>query len=142
MYFKGALFLHTLRSVVDDDGLWWSAVRDFYQHFKYRNILTEDVVGFFTARLERDVSPIFDQYLRRAEIPTLELAFAADGTLAYRWRAGERRFAMPIRVRAGGRWSTLEATTDWKTMPSPAPMDSLEVPVDLYYVKVEKRAVN
>jgi len=36
MYFKGALFLNTLRSVVDDDRRWWALIRGFYQHFKYR----------------------------------------------------------------------------------------------------------
>jgi aminopeptidase N len=46
-YFKGALFLHTLRSVIDNDGRWWKMVRDYSNHFKYRNILTEDVVKFF-----------------------------------------------------------------------------------------------
>jgi aminopeptidase N len=141
MYFKGALFLNTLRSVVNDDEAWWGAVRDFYQRFKYSNIVTEDVVRFFNARLERDLTPVFDQYLRRAEIPTLELSFAADGTLAYRWKASERRFAMPVRAGTPGNWTILEPTTDWKTMRSPAPMEALEVPVDLYYVNVEKRSM-
>ena len=44
MYFKGALFLNTLRSVVDDDARWWKLLRDLFQHFKYQNILTEDLV--------------------------------------------------------------------------------------------------
>ncbi len=35
-YFKGALFLHTLRSVVDDDKRWWKFLRDVYQEFKYQ----------------------------------------------------------------------------------------------------------
>ena len=43
-YFKGALFINTLRSVVDDDQKWWELLRDFYQHFKYQTIMTEDVV--------------------------------------------------------------------------------------------------
>ena len=30
-YFKGALFLHTLRSVVNDDKAWWKLMRDIYQ---------------------------------------------------------------------------------------------------------------
>ena len=47
MYFKGALFLNTLRGVIDDDARWWKLVRDFYGEFKYRNIVTEDVVKFF-----------------------------------------------------------------------------------------------
>ena len=45
MYFKGALMLHTLRSVVNDDGQWWTLLRDLFQHFKYRNIMTEELVA-------------------------------------------------------------------------------------------------
>ena len=41
MYFKGALFINTLRSVVDDDERWWRMVREFYDRFKYQNITTE-----------------------------------------------------------------------------------------------------
>ena len=43
-YFKGALMLNTLRSVIDDDNRWWPLLYNFYQQFKYRNIMTEDVV--------------------------------------------------------------------------------------------------
>jgi aminopeptidase N len=140
MYFKAALFLNTLRSVVDDDATWWKVIRDFYQEFKYRNIMTEDVVRFFNARLRQDLTPIFDQYLRRAELPTLELAFDGQaGTLAYRWRADERAFAMPVKVGAPGNWQTIQPTTDWKLMPAPAPRDSLEVATDLYYIDVVKQ---
>ena len=44
-YFKGALFINTLRSIVDDDERWWTLLHDFYQHFKYQNIMTEDIVA-------------------------------------------------------------------------------------------------
>ncbi len=33
-YFKGALFLHTLRNVVDDDKKWWAMLKDYAEHFK------------------------------------------------------------------------------------------------------------
>src|ERR1041385_4380797 len=46
-YFKGALFLNTLRSVIDNDARWWKLLRDYCAHFKYRNIMTEDLVAFF-----------------------------------------------------------------------------------------------
>src|SRR5260370_40712352 len=49
MYFKGALFLNTLRSVIDDDRRWFALIRDFYQTFNYRTILTGDVASFFNA---------------------------------------------------------------------------------------------
>src|SRR6516164_4057752 len=48
-YFKGALFINTLRSIVNDDHRWWKLLHDFYQHFKYRNSMTEDVVAYFNA---------------------------------------------------------------------------------------------
>jgi len=140
MYFKAALFLHTLRSVVNDDAKWWKLIRDFYQEFKYQNIMTEDVVRFFNVELRQDLTPIFDQYLRRAELPTLELAVDDKaGTLAYRWRADERAFAMPVKIGAPGRWQIIQPTTDWRLMPAPAPKDNLEVATDLYYVNVVKQ---
>jgi aminopeptidase N len=139
-YFKGALLLHTLRSVVNDDARWWKLLRDTYQRFKYRNIMTEDLVAFFNAQLGRDLTPIFDQYLRRADIPTLELVFdESDRTVAYRWKAEERGFNMPIRVGARASWQTIEPAADWKTMETPVGKDDFEVATDLYYVNVTKQ---
>ena len=47
MYFKGALFIHTLRSVVNDDVRFFKLLKDFYAEFKYKNSFTEEVVAFF-----------------------------------------------------------------------------------------------
>jgi aminopeptidase N len=138
-YFKGALFLNTLRTVVDDDARWEKVLRDFYQKFKYQNILTEDVVQFFNAQLGRNLTPIFDQYLRRAALPTLELAFLEPGTLTYRWNAEERDFAMPVRIGSRGTWQVIEPTTAWKTMRTALTKEDLEVATDLYYINVTKQ---
>ena len=140
MYFKGALFLHTLRSVVDDDERWWKLLRDLFQQFKYQNIMTEDLVQFFNARLGRTLTPLFDQYLRRAALPTLELAFnEKDGTVAYRWDAAERAFSMPIKVGKRTAWQTIVPTTDWAIMRSPVAKDEFEVATDLFYVNVVRQ---
>jgi len=136
MYFKGALFLHTLRSVVNDDARWWKLVRDTYDHFKYQNIMTEDMVRFFSVELKQDMTPVFDQYLRRSNLPTLELAFDDKaGTVSYRWNADERAFAMPIKVGAKGAWQVIEPTAGWQTMPNKLGK-SLEVATELFYVNV------
>ena len=137
MYFKGALFLNTLRSVVNDDARWWALLHDYFQHFKYQNIMTEDVVAFFNAGLGRNLTPIFDQYLRRAAIPTLEVSFdAGAGTMAYRWKADERDFAMPIRIGTAGSGTLLEPTTSWKILRTALSKRQFTVPTDLYYVNV------
>ena len=140
MYFKGALFLNTLRSVVDDDARWWKLLHDVFQHFKYQNILTEDLVRFVNDQLGQDLTPLFDQYLRRADLPTLELVFNDEaGTVAYRWRADERGFAMPVKAGRKGAWDVLHPTTDWKLLKTQIKKDEFEVATDLFYIKVTKQ---
>jgi aminopeptidase N len=142
MYFKGALFLSTLRSVVDDDRRWWALIHGFYQHFKYRNIMTEDVVEYFNRKTGMNLTPVFDQYLRHAALPTLELTFDDPArTVSYRWKADEPAFAMPVRVGAKDHWRIIRPTTAWQTIETPLPKDQFEVATDLYYVNVARALV-
>jgi aminopeptidase N len=139
-YFKGALFLNTLRNVVNDDRRWWKLLHDVFQHFKYQNIMTEDMVRFFNEQTGKNLTPIFDQYLRHTELPTLELRFnAAEKTVSYRWVADEKDFAMPVRVGKPGEWQIIQPTTESKTMAAPLTKDEFDVATDLYYVKVLKQ---
>ncbi|MGC2529948.1 MAG: M1 family metallopeptidase [Candidatus Acidiferrum sp.] len=139
MYFKGALFLNTLRSVINDDPRWFKLIHDFYQHFKYKNIMSEDVVQYFNQKTGMNLTPIFNQYLRHTAIPTLELKFnGADSTVSYRWKVDEPGFAMPVRVGTKGNWQIIDATTDWQTLKTPLSKDQFDVATDLYYVNVDK----
>ncbi|HEX4912561.1 MAG TPA: M1 family metallopeptidase [Vicinamibacterales bacterium] len=135
-YFKGALFLHTLRSVVGDLK-WFKLIRDVYDQFKYRNIMTEELVAFVNKQLSQNLTPVFDQYLRRAALPVLELTFnEAEQLVWYRWNADETAFAMPIRVGDPSKWQTIQPTSDWKSMPWRGAKDAFKVATDLYYVNV------
>ncbi|HXS76283.1 MAG TPA: M1 family metallopeptidase [Terracidiphilus sp.] len=139
-YFKGALMLNTLRSVVNNDAKWWALIRGFYQRFKYQNILTEDVSSYFNLRTGMNLTPIFDQYLRRAAIPRLELLFGeAPDTVMYKWDADETKFAMPVRVGVPGEWKTIHPTTAWQTIKTPLSKEQLQVDVDHFYIEVNER---
>jgi len=139
MYFKGALFLNTLRSVINDDKRWFALIHDVFQHFKYQNIMTEDMVAYFNQKTGMNLTPIFDEYLRHAALPVLELKFdEAAGTVNYRWKADEAGFAMPIRVGAKDNWQIVQPTTEWKTMKTPLKKDEFAVATDLYFVNVSK----
>jgi aminopeptidase N len=135
-YFKGALMLNTLRSVIDDDAKWFADIHDFYQHFKYQNIMTEDVVAWWNQRTGMNLTPFFNEYLRHAALPVLDLRFdRAKGTVAYRWNADEAGFAMPIKIGEREHLTLVTpVTTEWKTMPWTADPDTLDVPHDLYYI--------
>ena len=138
-YFKGALFLNTLRNVLDDDRKWWALVREAYQHFKYQSIRTEDLVRLFNKRFEAELTPIFDQYLRHAGLPVLELVFdEAASSVSYRWKVDEADFAMPIRVGKPKEWQTITPTVQWQTLSTRLGKEAFKVATDLYFVKITK----
>ncbi len=137
MYFKGALFINTLRSVVDDDTKWFAMIHDFYQEFKYKTIMTEDVVAFFNKRTGMELGPMFNEYLRHADLPVLQLAFG-EGTVRYRWKAEEAKFAMPVRVGDERDWQTIRPTAEWQTMKTAVPKDAFQVDTESFYLAVVK----
>lgn len=139
-YFKGALMLNTLRSVVDDDSKWWTLLYNFYQRFKYQNITTEDVVSYFNQQTGMNLTPIFNQYLRQAQIPRLELLFGeAPGMVMYKWSADEMDFSMPVRVGSSDHWQILYPTKNWQWMETSLTKETFQVATDLYYVDVNKQ---
>jgi len=139
-YFKGALMINTLRSVVNDDAKWWALLHDFYQHFKYQNIMTEDVVAWFNLHTGMNLTPIFDQYLRHVAIPRLELLFGeAPGMVMYKWDADEDSFAMPVRVGTPDHWQIIHPTTKWQSLETPLGKDDFKVATELYYIDVNKQ---
>ena len=139
-YFKGALMLNTLRSVIDNDPRWFQLIHDFYQHFKYQNIMTEDVVDWFNQQTGLNLTPIFNQYLRHTAIPLLELKFdPTSGSVAYRWKADEADFAMPVRVGDPSHWQTIHATTQWQTMKTNLTPTTFAVDTDHFYINVSRQ---
>jgi aminopeptidase N len=143
-YFKGALMLNTLRSVIGDDTKWFADIKAFYQAYKYQTIMTEEVVAWWNARTGMDLTPFFNQYLRHKDLPVLELKFerpkdtGAKAIVSYRWKAEESGFAMPIEVGDPQHWTLVKPTAEWRTMPWNATPESFQIAADLYYVNVVK----
>ena len=101
--------------------------------------MTEDLVAYFNLKTGMNLTPVFDQYLRHAALPVLELKFdGAAGAVSYRWKADEPAFTMPVRVGAKDNWQIVRPTTEWKTMRTPIKKDEFDVATDLYYVSVSK----
>lgn len=144
-YFKGALMLNTMRSVIDDDARWFALIRGFYQRFKYQNIGTADVIQYFNEHSGMNLTPIFNQYLCHTSIPRLELLFMkttggeSPGMVMYKWDADEDDFAMPVRVGTPDHWQVIHPTTQWQWMQTPLTKNDLQVASDMYYVDVNKQ---
>ncbi|HWB65131.1 MAG TPA: M1 family metallopeptidase [Chitinophagales bacterium] len=103
MYNKGMLFLNTLRFIVNNDALWWDVIKDMCDTtFKYKNIGYDDVVNYFNHKTGRNLTAIFDQYLRHSKIPILNYTLKKKGgdkyELVYQWKTDETGFAMPFHI--------------------------------------------
>src|SRR5580698_652035 len=103
--------------------------------------MTTDMAAYFSQHTGKNLKPLFDEYLRHAAIPVLELKFNAAGHgVAYRWKADEPAFAMPVRVGRPGDWQLIyPVTRDWRTLVTALSKDEFEVATDLYYVDVRKQ---
>ncbi len=137
-YFKGALFLNTLRSVVHDDAKWFATLHEFAEHFKYQTILTEDVISFFNAHLGSDYTPLFRAYLAYQNPPLLELQFNdAAGIVSYRWKTPQPDFNMPVQAGDPQRWTLLyPTTTNWKQVPGRS--STFAVDTEDYFIAVSR----
>jgi aminopeptidase N len=120
MYPKGSLMLNTLRGVLDNDSLWFALIRGMATEFRYRTITTEDVVAYINRGTGSDYTYFFDQYLRYAGLPKLDVVLTATKgnlTCRYRWRAEVKDFHMPVKVTTSpGTFAFIRPTTDWQTM--------------------------
>ena len=120
MYDKGQLVLNTLRSVVDNDELWFSILRGIQQTFKYQTVTAEDIFDYINKRTGKDYSYFFNQYLKFPKIPELIVFASKKGdnvTAMYRWDADVKDFKMPIRVTTGeNKYEFIYPTTTWQTM--------------------------
>jgi aminopeptidase N len=104
MYDKGQLVLNTLRSVIDNDSLWFSILKGLINKFRYQTINAEDVFGFVNEQTEKDYNYFFNQYLKSTKIPQLDVYLTYKGdtlTAIYRWNADMSDFRMPVKVTTG-----------------------------------------
>ncbi len=113
MYPKGGNMLHTLRQLVNDDEKWRGILRGLNKEFYHQTVTTQQIEGYLSKHIGRDLSSVFDQYLRDIRIPKLEYQMAGN-KLRYRWSNSVHDFNMPIRVYIGGTEKWLEPTTAWK----------------------------
>ena len=115
MYPKGALMLNTLRHVINDDVKWWKILLNYSNTFYHQIIDTETVISFFNQESGMNLTPIFNQYLRYAGIPFLEIK-RNKNNFEYRWITDVKDFGMPVDIKLNGEEIRLNPTTAWQKM--------------------------
>ncbi|TCZ74162.1 M1 family metallopeptidase [Flaviaesturariibacter aridisoli] len=102
MYFKGANMIHTIRQVINDDKLFREILQGLNRDFGKKTTTSAEVEQYIIQKSGKDLSKIFDQYLRTIDIPVLELKIK-DDKMECRWTNCVKGFNMPVRL-SNGQW--------------------------------------
>ncbi len=135
MYNKGASLLHTIRQVIHDDSLFRKILRGLNETFRHQTVDSKDVEAYFSRESGKDLSTLFDQYLRTIQIPVLEYKMNGH-EWQYRWTNVVEGFNMPLELK-GTEPVWLYPETSWKTVQLP-PGIAVEKYNPNFYIKTRK----
>jgi len=137
MYPKGGVLLNTIRTIINDDEKWRQILRGLNKTFYHQTVNYEDVVNYISEQSGKSLNPVFDQYIKHTNIPTLEFRFK-ENKLYSRWIADVDNFNMPVKVRIkGGQYQFIEPDRSWKEVNiAGATKENLEVDTFNYYIGV------
>ena len=135
MYYKGGNMLHTIRQLVNDDEKWRGILRGLNKTFYHQTVTSPQSEEYMSAQAGINLSKVFDQYLRDVRIPTLE--YKLEGKqLSYRWSNCVAGFEMPVKLKIGDNWKTVQPTSDWKALK--ATKASAVIVDPNFYVEIKK----
>lgn len=111
MYAKGSNLIHTVRQIINDDEKFRQIIRGLNKDFYHQTVTSKQVENYISQKSSKDLSKVFDQYLRTIKIPVLEYKQAGNA-IQYRWNNVVNGFNMPVRL-TNGQWIT--PASAWQT---------------------------
>lgn len=157
MYYKGGNMLHTIRQITDNDSVFRNMLRGLNATFYHQTVTTGQIETYISQFTHKDLSKVFDQYLRTTKIPVFEYKVDSNKGLIYRWTNCVKDFNMPVKIYSGdsgasgksgkgsptgqssvypnGQWIT--PTEEWRTLQSWTGKHSLSIDRN-FYVTVKK----
>lgn len=102
MYYKGANMLHTIRQIIDNDAAFKNILRGLGKDFYHKTVTGREIERYMIQKSGKDLSHIFDQYLRTTNIPELQYKKEGD-IISYKWTNVVKGFNMPVKL-TNGKW--------------------------------------
>jgi aminopeptidase N len=135
MYNKGNNILHMVRTIIDNDSVFRSILRGLNEAFYHKTVDSRDVENYIIKKSGKDLSKLFDQYLRTTQIPTLEYKIQGDKA-SYRWTNCINGFNMPVKLANSEQW--INPGNDWKEVRLTAAMKNNFQVDNNFYIAVKK----
>jgi aminopeptidase N len=111
-YYKGSAMLHMIRQIIGDAAFrgWFKKLNSVFYH---HTVSTEQILTLLNDYTKKDFTPVFNQYLRTTQVPTLDYYFQGN-VLNYRWSNCVDGFAMPLKVSFdSSNYKFIYPTTKW-----------------------------
>ena len=106
------------------------------QRFYHQTTDYEEVVHYISEQAGLDLKPVFEQYLKKASIPTLELR--EDDKYFVRWISEVSGFNMPVAMKAKGKeYKLIQPTAKWMEIPFViSSLEDIEIDTFNFYIGV------
>jgi aminopeptidase N len=132
MYYKGGNLIHYVRQVVGDDEKFRLGLREINKRWYHATVNSSDIEAFWSIWSGKDLSSLFDQYLRHTEIPVLEYELKGK-KLRYRWTNCITTFKAPVKVSLDGKAAQwINPKSGWTTKKLAQPASTLETDPNFY----------
>ena len=141
MYQKGSAVLHTIRSLIENDTIWYNLILSMTDHFKHQTIDGRDVLNYINEKSGYNFDDLYHQYLFTADLPELQYKIVrkrGQAYLQYRWEANEN-FDMPIQLRLKpNEWNWVSPNKEWQEVVLELSSEDFEIATHLFLMDVKK----
>lgn len=98
IYMKGAWILHTLRSSINNDSVFFDIIKTFATRYYRSEISSQQFIDLVNEKTKQNYTPFFDQYLNNRFVPELEY-YQDSEYIYYRWKKTNPGFNLSIRAK-------------------------------------------
>jgi len=143
MYYKGSWMLHTLRTVLQNDTIWFDILKGLQIEFKHKTVNTSMVTKYIESRYGYNLEGFFNQYLFRSELPVFEYFFQEINNktfLNFRWQSFSSDFDMPLLAKINNeRHTWIYPNSEWNKIELIGiSMQEFNIAHDLFLVEEKK----
>lgn len=112
-YDKGSALVHMVRMLINDDAKFREMLRGLNKDFYHQMVSVNQVEQYMGKYTSFNLKPMFNQYLRTANIPVLEY-YIKDKELHYRFTDVVEGFTLPLEISSGKKKIQVSPTAEWQ----------------------------
>ena len=114
-YMKGAWVMHTLRSVINDDIVWFKILKEFMEENAKSFANTDDFFNKVYEKTGEDYKYFAEQYFYSPKQPELEY-YQTNNKFFYRWNNVNDNFIMPLDLLINGKDVRVSPSLEYQSL--------------------------